>query len=166
MNRKMMLLQLALAGSVFAQTLAVPERAPAIGPNHKLACAAGTRQIGGPKSDLGAYACLKSTVDHLRIFHGPMISFDDGGHVVAVGQMEEGSRSGTWKYFDASGVQTGATDFRQGDYHGRRVEFLPNGKLKFEENWVMGKRQGPQKKFDAAGLVTITEYRDDRPVTK
>ena len=166
MNRKLMLLPFALASSVFAQTLVVPERAPAIALAYKLGCPQGTRQIGGPKSDFGAYACLKSTADGMRIMHGPMVSFDNQGHVVAVGQMEEGARTGTWKYFDAAGVQTGATDFRQGDYNGRRVEFLTNGKLKFEENWVNGKRQGPQKAFDAAGVVTITEYRDDRPVTK
>lgn len=174
MIRKMMLTQFAVAGLALAQTatVAIPapgtpslEKAPVIGAGYKISCAAGTRQIGGPRTDLGAYACLKATSDGMRIMHGPMISFDNDGHVVAVGQMDEGFRTGTWKFFDAQGRLIGVTGFAKGEYHGVRVEYVADGKLKFEENWVNGKRQGPQKNFDAAGVATITEYRDDRPVT-
>ena len=165
MLRKMMMMQFAVAGLALAQAPTL-ERAPAISTGYKMACPAGARQIGGPTSDFGAYACLKGTADGMRIMHGPMVSFDNAGRVVAIGQMDENFRTGTWKFFDASGKLIGTTSFVKGEYSGLRVEYQADGKLKFEENWINGKRQGPQKAFDAAGLVTVTEYRDDRPVAK
>lgn len=165
MIRKMLTAQFLLGAVAFAQAPAL-EKAPLIKPNHTLACPAGTKQVGGPRTNLGAIGCMKFATTGLRLFHGPMISFYGSGKVEAVGQSEEGFRTGKWTFFDEAGNKAGETDFLKGDYHGRRVEFLPDGKLKFEENWVNGKRQGPQKNFDAAGLATITEYRDDRPVVK
>lgn len=109
---------------------------------------------------------MKFVVLGLRVFHGPMIALYANGNVEAVGQNEEGLRSGKWVFFDETGRKTGETEFARGEYHGRRVEFLADGKLKFEENWVNGKRQGVQKQFDANGVATLTEYRDDRPVAK
>ncbi len=165
MIRKMMMMQFAVAGLALAQAPAL-EKAPAIGTAYKLACPAGTKQIGGPRSDFGAYACLKGTADGMRIMQGPMVSFDNAGRVVSMGQMEESFRTGTWRFFDAQGRLTGTTSFLKGEYNGLRVEYQADGKLKFEELWVNGKRQGPQKAFDTAGLVTVTEYRDDRPLAK
>ena len=165
-SKKMILMQIVLVGSSFAQSVTVTERAPVVGIGYKVACPSGSRQIGGPKIDLGALTCLKATVDGLRIFHGPMLSFDNQGHVVSVGQMNDGVRTGTWTFFDSTGAQIGKTDFLKGEYHGRRVEFQGNGQVKFDENWVNGKRQGPQKSVDGSGVLTLTEYRDDRPVTK
>lgn len=155
--------QLLVGAVAFAQAPAL-EKAPLIPANHQLACPAGTKQVGGPKSNLGALACMKFAADGLRLFHGPMISFNAQGKVEAVGQAEEGFRTGKWTYFDAAGNKVGETEFLRGDYHGRRVEFTTDGKLKFEEHWVNGKRQGPQKTFDANGVATVTEFRDDRPV--
>jgi hypothetical protein len=171
MIRKMMMMQFAVAGLALAQAPAqLPnlalEKAPVVGAGYKLACPAGTRQIGGPKTDFGAYACMKSTADGMRIMHGPMISFDNAGHVVAIGTMEESYRTGTWKFFDAAGNLLGVTSFLKGEYNGVRVEYQADGKLKFEENWLNGQRQGPQKTFDGSGVATITEYRNDRPVAK
>lgn len=165
MIRKLMLSQLAVAAVALAQPAPV-ERAPTIKQNHQLACPTGTKQIGGLKSGMSALACMKFASDGLRLFHGPMISLYGSGKVEAVGQNEEGFRSGKWTFFDEAGNKVGETEFLRGDYHGRRVEFTADGKLKFEEHWVNGKRQGPQKAFDANGVATITEYRDDRPVQK
>lgn len=165
MIRKMLAAQLLVGAMAFAQAPVV-EKAPLIKPNHMLACPAGTKQVGGPRTNLGAFACMKFAADGLRLFHGPMISFYGSGKVEAVGQSEEGFRTGKWTFFDEAGNKVGETEFLKGDYHGRRAEFTPDGKMKFEENWVNGKRQGPQKTFDAQGVATITEYRDDRPVTR
>ncbi len=165
MIRKMMMMQFAVAGLALAQAPAL-EKAPAIGTGFKMACPAGTRQIGGPRTDFGAYACLKGTAEGMRIMTGPMISFDNAGHVVAVGQMEESFASGTWKFFDAEGRLTGVTSFLKGEFNGTRVLYNTDGKIKSEELWVNGKRQGAQKAFDTAGQLTVTEYRDDRPVAK
>ena len=165
MIRKMMMMQFALAGIALAQAPTL-EQAPVVGTTYKMACPSGTRQIGGPLSDFGAYACLKGTVDGMRLMHGPMVSFDNAGHVVAVGQMEENFRTGTWKFFDADGKLIVKTSFLKGEYDGVRVEYQAAGKLKFEEMWVKGKRQGAQKTFDTVGQMTVTHYRDDRPVAK
>lgn len=169
MIRKMMMMQFAVAGLALAQApVQAPalEKAPLIGAGFKMACPAGTKQIGGPRTDFGAYACLKGTAQGMRVMTGPMISFDDAGHVVAVGQMEESFASGTWKFFDAEGRLTGVTSFLKGEFNGLRVLYAADGKVKSQENWVNGKRQGPQKTFSTTGLVTVTEYRDDRPVSK
>lgn len=162
MRPKTLLLLLMLVPLVaFAQ-----DRAPRFEQKSRLACPAGTRQVGSAKADLFALACMKFAEGGLRIFHGPMVSFFTSGEVEAMGSMEEGLRVGTWRFFEPGGRRVGETDFLKGEYHGRRLEFQASGALKFEENWVNGKRQGPQKSFDAAGRATITEYRDDRPVTK
>ena len=169
MIRKMMMMQAAVAGLALAQAPAqVPllEKAPAIGVGFKMACPAGTKQIGGPRTDFGAYACLKGTAEGMRIMTGPMISFDNAGHVVAVGQMEESFATGNWKFYDAAGNLTGTTSFLKGEFNGMRVLFGADGKIKSEELWVNGRRQGAQKAFDALGKMTVTEYRDDRPVAK
>lgn len=167
MIRKVLFAQVAVASLALAQAPAVAlEKAPTVTAAMKLNCPSGTRQVGGPKTNLGALACMKFAADGLRLFHGPMYSLYASGKVEAVGQAEEGFRTGKWTFFDEAGNKVGETEFLKGDYHGRRVEFFPNGKLKFEENWVNGKRQGPQKTFDAAGVATVTEFRDDRPVAK
>ena len=167
MIRKILTAQLLLGAVAFAQapSLGSTDKAPLIKSNHTLACPAGTKQVGGVNTNLGAVGCMKFATTGLRLFHGPMISFYGNGKVEAVGQSEEGFRSGKWTFFDEAGNKVGETEFTRGDYNGRRVEFA-NGKVKIEENWVNGKRQGPQTAFDAAGLATVTEYRDDRPVTK
>jgi hypothetical protein len=165
MIRKLMLTQFALAAVALAQPTTL-EKAPVLKPNQQLSCPAGTRQVGGLKSGMSALACMKIAADGLRLFHGPMYSLYASGKVEAVGQNEEGFRTGKWSFFDEAGNKLGETEFLHGDYHGRRVEFTADGKLKFEEHWVNGKRQGVQKTFDAAGVATLTEYRDDRPVAK
>ena len=73
-------------------------------------------------------------------------------------------RSGRWVFYDREGVVTGETSFKAGSYDGVRVELYPNGAKRLEERWVAGKRQGLQKQWDLSGVLTATEYRDDRPV--
>lgn len=164
MIRKLLTAQVLSATLALAQAPAL-ERAPVIKPTSTLGCPAGTRQVGGPKTNLGAMACMKFSTDGLRLFHGPMVSFYGSGKVEAVGQAEEGFRTGKWSFFDEAGNKRGETEFLKGNYHGRRAEYGADGKLTLEENWVNGKRQGPQRTFDAAGVPTVVEYRDDRPVT-
>jgi hypothetical protein len=166
MNRLSFAVSVAMTSAALAQAPAALDRAPVVTSTHTLACPTGTRQVGGVNTNLRAIACMKSTADGLRTFHGPMISLYNSGKVEAVGQSEEGTRTGKWVFFTEAGVKTGETEFLKGDYHGRRVEYLANGAMKFEENWVNGKRQGPQRSWSASGEVTQTEYRDDRPVTK
>lgn len=169
MIRKMLMAQFVVGAVAFAQQAPAPvaalERAPVIKVGHQLACPAGTKQVGGVNTNLGSVACMKFATTGLRLFHGPMISFYGNGKVEAVGQSEEGFRTGKWTFFDQNGNKVGETEFLAGNYHGRRIEFA-NGKVVRDENWVNGKRQGPQTAFDAAGVATVTEYRDDRPVQK
>jgi hypothetical protein len=164
MMKKMLMGSMVLASIAFAQ--APLERAPTFKASSVLGCPAGTKQVGAPTGGMSAMVCMKFAANGLRVFHGPMVSFYNSGKVEAVGQMDEGMRTGKWVFFDETGRKTGETEFAHGEYHGRRVEFLADGKLKFEENWVNGKRQGVQKQFDANGVATLTEYRDDRPVAK
>lgn len=158
------LLSVAVAAVAFAQAPVV-EKAPTIRADYKLACPAGTRQVGGAKSNLQMLGCMKLGPEGQRQFHGPMISFYASGHVEAMGQAEEGFRSGKWVFFDEAGIKAGETEFLKGDFNGRRVFFNTDGTLKSEENWVKGMRQGPQKTF-LNGVATITEFKDDRPVQK
>jgi len=156
------LLTVAVAAVAFAQAPAV-EKAPAIRADHKLACPAGTKQVGGLKSNMQLFACMKLGAEGMRVFHGPMISLYASGKVEAVGQAEDGFRTGKWTFFNEQGVKTGETEFLKGDFNGRRAFFNADGSLKAEENWVKGMRQGPQTTF-VNGVATVTEYKDDRPV--
>ncbi len=165
MIRKFFLFSMTMAGVALAQAPAM-EKAPTFKANSMLGCPAGTRQVGAPTGGMSAMACMKFASPGLRLFHGPMVSFYSSGKVEAVGQMDEGFRTGKWSFYDDKGTKVGETEFLHGDYNGRRFEFQANGKLKLDETWVNGKRQGPQQAFDANGVATITEYRDDRPVTR
>lgn len=158
------LLVAVLAQVALAQAPSI-ERAPVIRANHALACPQGTRQVGGIKSNLELVGCMRIGTEGNRVFHGPMISLYKSGKVEAVGQAEEGFRSGKWTFFNEQGLKTGETEFAKGDYHGRRVSFFPTGQLKTEEHWINGQRQGLQKSFDEAGTATTVEYKNDRPVT-
>jgi hypothetical protein len=165
MIKKMIAVQAAVAALAFAQAPALT-KAPIVKAGHQVGCPAGTKQVGGVGSNMSAIACMKFSADGVRSFHGPFVSLYKTNKVEAVGQTEEGLRSGKWTFFNETGAKVGETEFSKGDYSGRRIGYFDNGTLKFDEMWVNGKRQGAQKAFDAAGKMTVTEFVDDRPVTK
>lgn len=148
----------------FAQAKVVDStKAPVIAANYRLACGSGTAQVGGASTSMQMLACMKMGVEGQRIFEGPMLSFYKDGKVEAQGQTEAGFRAGKWSFFNEAGQKVGETEFKRGDYHGRRAIFTADGQLKAEEFWVEGKRQGPQKTYDAAGKMNVVNYLDDRP---
>lgn len=124
-----------------------------------LSCPVGTKLVGGPKSAFEASLCMKAGADGSRTFHGPYVAYWPNGTVQAQGQYEEGWRSGTWTFFDAKGVKTGVTTFKQGDYDGLRVEFHANGMKKLEEQYTKGTRIGEVKSFDLTGkeITAVTK---------
>lgn len=123
---------------------------PAFAQEAKLACGADTKQVGGPKSFMEASGCVKFGADGSRIFHGPYVAYWPNGVKQAEGQYEQNRRSGKWVFFDQASVKTGETEFRSGDYDGKRVEFWPNGQTKLVETYAMGVRTS-QRMFDQAG---------------
>jgi hypothetical protein len=165
MIRKMIAVQAVFTALALAEAPAVV-KAPVLKSGHQLSCAAGTKQVGGLNSNMSAISCMKFSADGVREFHGPTVSLYKSNRVEAMGQYDEGMRTGKWVTFNEAGVRVGETEFTANDYNGRRIGYNDNGTLKFDEVWVNGKRQGPQKSFDAAGNVTVTEFKDDRPVTK
>lgn len=116
--------------------------APLITKDHKLACPAGTTQFGGPQTKAAMLACTEGSREGMRVYHGPVIKFYPSGKVEAVGQSDHGMRSGKWAFYDEAGVLVGETEFKNGDFDGRRVFFTPDGKVKSEERWVAGVQQG------------------------
>jgi hypothetical protein len=165
MMKKMLAIQSVVAALALAQASAVV-KAPVLKTGHQLSCAAGTKQVGGLSSNMSAISCMKFSADGVREFHGATVSLYKSNKVEAMGQYDEGMRTGKWVMFNEAGIRVGETEFLGNDYHGRRVGYNENGTLRYDEMWVNGKRQGPQKSFDAAGNVTVTEFKDDRPVTK
>jgi len=113
--------------------------APVITKDTRLACPQGTTQYGGPRS--GVLTCQEGTRDGMRAYHGPYISLYASGKVAAVGQTEHGMRHGKWAFYDESGVLVGETEFKNGDFDGRRVFYTPDGRIKSEERWVAGVQQ-------------------------
>ena len=128
MTRKMLMAQFLIAGVAFAQAPSLT-KAPIIKPNHMMACPAGTKQVGGVNTNLGAVGCMKFATTGLRLFHGPMISFYGSGKVEAVGQAEEGFRTGKWSFFDEAG-QPGRRD----RVPPRRLPRPPRGVLEREDH--------------------------------
>ena len=172
--KRIVLLSLFGAGAAFAQAklpapttpvVVTQEKAPVIPANFKLTCEAGTTQFGGPTSNMEMMGCMKHGPEGQRVLQGPMISFYKGGLVEAQGQAEAGFRSGKWSFFSPTGLKAGETEFKRGDYHGRRILYFDSGQVKAEEFWVEGKRQGPQRTYDASGKVTVVNYLDDKPAT-
>lgn len=166
--KRFILMSLVAPALAFAQAKVetkpvVLDRAPVIAVNHKLSCSAGASQVGGASSNMQLLGCMKVGAEGQRVFDGPMLSFYKDGKVEAQGQAEAGFRNGKWAFFNEAGVKTGETEFKKGDYHGRRVSYFANGQLKTEEFWVEGKRQGPQKSFDEAGKATVVNFLDDKP---
>lgn len=123
---------------------------PAFAQEAKLACSPDTKQIGGPRSFFEASGCVKFGSDGSRIFHGPYVAYWPNATKQAEGQYEQNRRSGKWTFFDQSGVKTGETEFKSGDYDGLRVEFWPNGQKKLVEVFSMGVRAS-QRVFDQTG---------------
>ena len=119
----------------------VVSTAPVIGPNFKLSCPEGSTQIGGPRSQLLRLTCSRAGTDGIPLFVGPYYSFYKSGAVEAVGQLEDGFRSGKWTFYDERGVLVGDTEFKHGDFHGRRVFYRPDGSIKAVELYVEGRRQ-------------------------
>lgn len=168
--KRMILLSLVAPALAFAQAKVENrpsnlERAPIIAASHKLACGAGAQQVGGVNSNMQMLGCMKVGTEGERQFHGPMLSFYKDGKVEATGQADSGFRSGKWAFFNQAGEKVGETDFKRGDYHGKRVEYFANGAVKSEQFWVDGKRQGPQKAIDEAGKVTVQNFLDDKMVS-
>lgn len=164
MIRTMMAVGVLAGGVGWAQSSTPMEHAPKVGSQHKLKCPPGTTQFGGPRSNFGAFSCERR-VGSERIVHGPIISFDDLGHVVEVGQMAENYREGTWRFYDASGRLVGVTEFKRGEYHGRRTRYSGEGQVQLDERWVNGKREGQQLMLNSSGVLVSTEYRANRPVS-
>src|SRR5690348_261475 len=119
----------------------VVSSAPVIGPGFKLSCPQGSAQVGGPRSPLMLLTCARIAADGTRTYVGPYYSFYKDGAVEAVGQVEDGFRSGTWTFYDPQGTRVGETDFKRGDFHGRRVFYRPDGSIRAVEHYVDGRRQ-------------------------
>lgn len=97
--------------------------------------------------DLMVASCLKNGVGQ-----GPMrMYFKSTGKTHAEGPVVNGMRTGHWMFFDKAGVKTAEIDFKNGDYHGMRVEFHPNGTIAMQEQWESGLLKVAAKKFDPAG---------------
>jgi hypothetical protein len=156
-----------LIGSL-AVAFAMPVLAggPAAPVQSVLQCPAGTQRAGGLTSPYEASLCLKLGRDGARTFHGPYVGyFKDSGKVQAMGQFENGLRVGTWTFFDETGAKVGETNFKADEYHGARVEFFADGKVKLEESFVMGKREGARREFSPTGEINVTQFRDGHLVT-
>lgn len=97
--------------------------------------------------DLMMSGCRKDglTEGTMRVY------FKSTGMTHAEGPVVGGMRNGHWVFFDKYGVKTAEVDFKNGDYHGLRVEFHPNGQKSFEEQWANGLLVTPAKTFDPTG---------------
>jgi hypothetical protein len=115
--------------------------APIVGKDFKLSCPVGSKQVGGPHSAMLALTCARTGADGNPMFVGPYYSFFKSGAIEAVGQLEDGFRSGKWSFYDEKGVLVGDTEFKRGDFHGRRVFYRPDGSIQAAEVYVDGRRQ-------------------------
>jgi antitoxin component YwqK of YwqJK toxin-antitoxin module len=129
----------------------------------KLNCPSGTKQFGNP--DDGIYCRKTVSTDGYNMPHGPYASYHPNGQKRSEGQYFEGFRSGTWTFYDATGKETGRTEFSGGNYHGKRVQYFASGKQRLIEEYVNGKRNGLTQEFSEDGkLVREAQFLDDRQV--
>lgn len=162
MIRKLVMFSMTVAGVALAQAPSVV-RAPEFKAGSPMACPTGSKQLNGAGGTLAGCAKL---VDGKPVFHGPVVRLYDNGTVEAVGQLKDGLRTGKWQMFTKDGALTSEIEFLDDRYNGHRIEYGSNGKVLIDELYVAGKREGVQKKYDGQGLATLSEYRDDRLVTR
>jgi hypothetical protein len=127
----------------YALIAIIASAAPVLGRDFKLACPKGTVQVGGPHSPQQRLTCARSNADGSFTYVGPYYSFYKGGAVEAVGQVEDGLRSGKWVFYDEKGALVGDTEFKRGDFHGRRVFYHPDGSVMSVALYVEGRLQRP-----------------------
>lgn len=97
--------------------------------------------------DLMVSSCQQNGVGQ-----GPMrVTFKSTGKTHAEGLVANGMRTGHWMFFDKAGIKTAEIDFKNGDYHGMRVEFHSNGAIAMQEQWENGLLKVAAKRFDPAG---------------
>lgn len=114
-----------------------------------LQCPAGTK-VSTMQNDVDVMVSV--CVTPAGVCQGPMrFVFKSTSKVQAEGACQAGMRSGRWVYFDKAGVKTAEIDFKEGNYHGLRVEYHPNGQKSLEERYAEGLLQGSAQRFDAAG---------------
>lgn len=160
--RLMMMPVLASAAVSFAADTAVGVGAAPIKPTlQSLKCGAGQRAV----SDGEGLFCLSGSAQMGERLNGPAISLHKNGVKSGEGRYVNGAREGLWVFFDLQGNKVKEIEFKADNYNGKLVEYLDGRKVR-EENWVNGMRQGPQVAFDALGVATITQYVNDKPVSK
>ncbi len=126
-----------------------------------LKCATGMKAV----SDGESLFCLAGAEKMAERRTGPFISLHKDGTKAGEGNYLNGNREGLWVFFDQQGNKTMEIEFKADNYNGKYVEFVAGRKIR-EETYVAGQRQGPQFAYDNSGVVTVTEYRNDRPVVK
>ena len=118
----------------------------------KLACPAGATQSLALNRE--AHFCVDSKGTRVD---GPMAILWSSGKLQALGQTADGiKRAGKWTIYTEQGVKTAEIEFKNGDFHGKHVEFHPNGKMKKVETFHAGAKVGATQEFDLMGKAVTT----------
>lgn len=127
-----------------------------------LRCPAGTKQVGG-KVD-GVYCARLTAQGSVARAHGPYAGFHASGQKLVEGQYVDGLKVGTWTFYDEAGRVTGQTEFSEGVYHGKRVQFFPSGSPRLVEEYSRAQRNGAVQEFAEDGaLVRQVLFVNGRP---
>jgi hypothetical protein len=130
----------------------------------RVACPAGSRSMQDLE-DLALFCTIGKGGEKMLQKAGPYQSFWANGVRKSQGQYLDGLRTGAWAFFDEQGAKSLEIEFKADEFHGRRVEYFPNGTVRVEQTWVEGRRQGEQKVTDEKGALTVTHFKDDLVVS-
>jgi uncharacterized protein len=97
--------------------------------------------------EIGNYLLGKTTQE--------ITEYYPNGRRSAIGEYENGERSGDWKFYSENGGWTTVkARYRRDELSGSYTEFFPNGKEELEVDYYRGREDGYKKTYYANGLLS------------
>ena len=97
-------------------------------------------------------------INSAGVLHGKAVMYYENGKLQAEGQYLNGVKSGTWQWFDSTGVLAMSGSYLKGKQEGKYVEYFPNGKPKCIMFFSMGSKEWSGQDLSSEWQHSISRY--------
>lgn len=80
--------------------------------------------------------------------------YDEQGHLIEIGQYEQGHKSGVWKQYHVNGIQAGEAQYKSGLKDGIWTVWDDHGTKRYHMVYSAGKKIDVWKMYDEHGTLT------------
>ncbi|MCX6258214.1 MAG: hypothetical protein NTW49_10025 [Bacteroidia bacterium] len=87
---------------------------------------------------------------------GPFVEYDESGKIIAKGNYLDGEKDGPWYYNLGDHIQKG--EYKDGLKEGIWKFYFPDGKLKFEGNFIQGNEDGKHHWYYDNGIIQEDQF--------